>query len=278
MDGTTLNYVHGYSETEACRLVDQASAVKDFLHYDTVFPAGSRILEAGCGVGAQTVTLSKQNPASAIVSVDLSPKSLDKAKALAEKERLTNVEFARADLFHLPFLPASFDHVFLCFVLEHLEQPIAALKCLCRVLKPGGSMMVIEGDHGSCYFHPQTPESVRAWNCLIQVQASLGGDSLIGRRLYPLLREAGLSEVRVSPRLIYIDQSKPRLMDAFTIKTITAMVEGVKAKALAADHMSETDWRKGIADLQRIAHTSEGTFCYTFFKAVGVWRGREIAC
>jgi hypothetical protein len=263
------DYVHGYSDGEAGRLLDQANAVRDFLHYDTIFPEGSHILEAGCGVGAQTVTLSKQNPNTLITSIDISEESLEKARELAGKAGLTNVQFRQADIFALPFPEARFDHIFVCYVLEHLKEPVAALKALARVLKPNGSITVIEGDHGSCYFHPETPEAVLAWNCLIRVQADLGGDSLIGRRLYPVLCGAGFQAVHVSPRMIYIDQSKPRLMDAFTIKTITAMVEGVKEMALASRLLDESTWAKGIEDLRRIAKSPEGTFCYTFFKAVG---------
>ena len=95
---------------------------------------------------------------------------------------------------------AHFDHVFLCFVLEHLAEPAAALKAVQPVLRREGSITVIEGDHGSWFCYPQTVEALRAVECLIEVQARLGGDSLIGRRLHPLLVEAGFRDVRVSPR------------------------------------------------------------------------------
>ncbi|MFJ6773529.1 hypothetical protein ACIQOV_21670, partial [Kitasatospora sp. NPDC091257] len=49
------DYVHGYARTEARRLGDQADTLADLLHAGTAYPAGSRVLEAGCGVGAQTV-------------------------------------------------------------------------------------------------------------------------------------------------------------------------------------------------------------------------------
>lgn len=55
-------YVHGYDPRENIRLQDQATTLVDLLHSDTVFPAGSRVLEAGCGVGAQTVTLARNSP------------------------------------------------------------------------------------------------------------------------------------------------------------------------------------------------------------------------
>jgi len=56
------SYVHGYDHREKIRLQDQASTLVELLHSDTSYPAGSLVLEAGCGVGAQTVTLAKNSP------------------------------------------------------------------------------------------------------------------------------------------------------------------------------------------------------------------------
>jgi hypothetical protein len=127
---------------------------------------------------------------------------------------------------------------------------------------------MVEGDHGSCYFHPATTESISAWNALVEVQAKLGGNSLIGRQLYPLLQQAGFEQIIVSPRMVYIDHSKPWLMDMFVRRTINPMVEGVKAQALAWGLLSPAAWDKGMADLYHLTDSPEGTFCYTFFKAV----------
>jgi SAM-dependent methyltransferase len=265
-----IDYVHGYSEREAQRLVDQADAVRALLHRDTSYPAGSRVLEAGCGVGAQTVTLARQSPGAHIVSIDISPESLAKAEALVHTEGVGNVEFRVADLFHSGFPEASFDHVFVCYVLEHLPNPADALAALAPLIKPGGSITAIEGDHGSCFFHPETPEAVAAWRCLIEVQARLGGNSLIGRQLYPLLAGAGFRNVSVSPRVVYCDHGNPALSTAFVAKTITAMVEGVRDQALSLGLMSAEAWAKGIADLYTIAESPAGTFSYTFFKATGL--------
>jgi SAM-dependent methyltransferase len=78
-----------------------------------------------------------------------------------------NVTFRREDISWLSFADETFDHIFVCFVLEHLDDPVAALVELKRVLKTGGTITVIEGDHGSCFWHPETPESIAAWNGLI---------------------------------------------------------------------------------------------------------------
>jgi SAM-dependent methyltransferase len=193
--------------------------------------------------------------------------SVNQARVRVREEGFKNVVFQRGDIFNLPFPENRFDHVFICFVLEHLPDPGLALDRLKRVLKPGGSITVIEGDHGSAYFHPDSVYARKAVQCLVDLQAGSGGDSLIGRRLYPLLTAAGFRETRVSPRMVYADGSKPALRDGFTRKTFSAMVEGVGAHVLREKMMDEVSWRTGVRDLYRTAEP-DGTFCYTFFKAV----------
>ena len=265
------DYVHGYSPREAERLLDQAQTLTDLLHYDTRYPAGSSVLEAGCGVGAQTVTLAANSPGALFTCIDCSEESLAEAELRVRKAGCTNVAFEKADIFSLPFARASFDHLFVCFVLEHLPDAAGALTCLKDVLKPGGTITVIEGDHGSAYFHPDSPYARKAIDCLVTLQKEAGGNALIGRELYPLLHGAGFSGVAVSPRMVYVDSSRPALVEGFTKLTFTAMVEGVRDAALARGMMTEADWDRGIADLYRTAD-ADGVFCYTFFKAVATRR------
>ena len=264
-----VQYVHGYSAREADRLADQAGTLSHLLHSDTVYPPGSLVLECGCGTGAQTVILASRNPDTHFVSVDISAESLQQARARIEAGGHRNVEFRTADLFDLPFGEQHFDHVFLCFVLEHVAEPAAALQAIHRVLRPGGTITVIEGDHGSWFCHPHTPESSRAVQCLVDLQARLGGDSLVGRRLYPLLADAGFRRVHISPRMVYVDNSRPDLVEGFSKNTFIAMVEGVRDQAVSLGLIDPPTWEKGIADLYR-ATEPDGTFCYTFFKGVAV--------
>lgn len=262
-------YVHGYDPREALRLQDQATTLVDLLHSDTAYPEEHTILEAGCGIGAQTVTLARNSPKARITSIDVSEGSVAEARKAAQAAGLTNVTIRQADIFDLPFPPESFDHVFLCFVLEHLARPVDALTALKRVLKVGGTVTVIEGDHGSAYFHPDSELARTVIRCQVALQASAGGNALVGRALYPLLREAGFDGVRVRPRMVYADSSKPDLVEGFTKRTFTAMIEGVRESSISTGLISAVDFDKGIADLYRTAER-DGVFCYTFFKAMGI--------
>jgi hypothetical protein len=110
-----------------------------------------------------------------------------------------------------------------------------------------------------------------AWKtiqCLIDLQAKGGGNSLVGRQLFPMFCRAGYQNVRVSPRFVYADSSRPAMVEGFTRNTYIAMVEGVRDLAIKEGLIDATTWQTGIDDLYRSAGP-EGTFCYTFFKAIG---------
>ncbi|MGO9388396.1 MAG: class I SAM-dependent methyltransferase [Methanobacterium sp.] len=263
------DYVHGYSKTESNRLVDQANTLADLLHKDVQYPKGSKVLEVGCGVGAQTLMLAKNNPESQITSIDISRKSINQAKTLLKNKKIYNVQFQVADLFNLPFKEESFDHIFVCFVLEHLKDPITALESLRRIIRKNGSITVIEGDHGSCYFHPESTEAVQTWKCLIECQKRLNCNPMIGREIYPLLKNSGFKNIQVSPKIVYVDSSKPDLVEGFNKKTIIAMVEGVKDQAIASGMIDIDSWDKGIKDLY-LTTEPDGVFFYNFFKGTGI--------
>lgn len=263
------SYVHGYDCSEARRLQYQANTLVELLHGDTMYPAGHMVLEAGCGIGAQTLTLARQSPPTQFISVDVSSASVAAAKRAVQDAGLANVQVMATDIMQLPFAAASFDHVFVCFVLEHLAQPVSALKALNQVLKAGGTITVIEGDHGSAYFYPESELARRAIQCQVELQARAGGNAMIGRALYPLLRQADFREVHVSPRQVYADASRPALVEGFIRKTFTAMIAGVREAAIGQGLTAPEAFDRGIADLLRTT-AEDGVFCYTFFKAVGV--------
>jgi SAM-dependent methyltransferase len=217
-------------------------------------------------VGAQTISLARRSPGAKVTAVDLSATSLEVARRRVTEAGIPGILFREADLHRLPFADASFDHVFICFVLEHIRDPVHALQELRRVLKPTGTLTVIEGDHGSFLFHPRTQASLEAWSCLVQTQARLGGDALIGRRLYPLLRDARFEVRVVSPRVVYADARTPGLVDVFARKIIAGMVEGVRD--LLREDTPVARFEEGLAHLRRLADSPEATVCYTFFKAL----------
>jgi len=98
---------------------------------------------------------------------------------------------------------------------------------------------------------------------------------MIGRELYPLLNKAGFNSIAVSPRMVYVDSSKPDLVEGFTKQTFTAMIEGIREKVIKTEMLDLDIFNKGVQDLYRTAE-AHGVFCYTFFKAVARINSRRI--
>ena len=263
-----MDYVHGYSAREAERLQDQSIILEDLLHQGTEYQQGELVLEAGCGIGAQTKILAKRNPETNFLSIDISADSLHQASMMIEEEDISNVDLQRENIIDMSFPDNTFDHIFVCFVLEHLNEPEKALNELKRVLKIGGSLTVIEGDHGSCFWTPEKEKSLEAWKALIKAQAELGHDSLIGRRLYPLLHNADFRIRDVSPRHVYADYSNPILLDGVVNKIIVPMVQSSENQILENFIIERKIWEKGIKELSEVGKDPDGTFFYTWFKAM----------
>ncbi len=263
-----MAYVHGYSQRETQRLYEQAEILADRLHGDTTYPAGAAVLEVGCGVGAQTRLLVQRGAAAHFTCLDISAASLAIAQKLKEQPGFEQVSFQVANIDALDFADCSFDHIFVCFVLEHLADPVAALTELRRVLRPGGTITCIEGDHGSCFWHPETASSRLAWQGLIAAQRAQGHDPDIGRRLTPLLTAARFDLQSCQPCWLYADRLTPDLRDGMVNHIIVPMVQSAEQQILTENLVPADSYARGIADLCRVDQIAEGTFFYTWFKAV----------
>ena len=262
-------YVHGYSKRETQRLQEQSLILEELLHAGTSYPAGSRVLEVGCGVGAQTLILLRRNPGIHLTSLDMSAESLQKARENVEEMGYDNVEFRHEDILDHRLEPGSFDHLFICFVLEHMEQPVGALAHMMKLLRAGGTITLIEGDHSSGKWTPETEASRAAWNGLVISQQMLGHDPDIGRRLHVLMPDAGIHQPRVEPREVSPDQSNPKLLDGVVNQIITPMVCSAEKEVLAKRLVEPDIWKSGLRDLSQVANSPDGTFFYSWFKGEG---------
>lgn len=263
-----MRYVHGYSDRETQRLLEQSLILEDLLHGGTRFAPGSRVLEVGCGVGAQTSILARRNPGIHLTSIDISEESVEKATALVSELGVKNVTVKQADLFDHGFEKASFDHIFICFVLEHIKEPVKALEITKELLTKGGSLTLIEGDHGSGFWSPESLPSRLVWKGLIDSQYYLGHDPNIGRKLYPLLMESGFEPEYVEPRAVYADRSDPVLLDGVVNKIIVPMVYSAEQQVLEEKLLDYATWERGLKDLSAVSSDTEGTFFYTWFKGL----------
>ncbi|MCK5861187.1 MAG: methyltransferase domain-containing protein, partial [Candidatus Hydrogenedentes bacterium] len=185
----------------------------------------------------------------------------------ARKEVGGQSHFVQADLRRLPFAKNTFDAIFICFVLEHLPDPLDVLNSMKTLLKPKGTITAIEGDHGSAFFHPETPEALAVWKCLQQLQVQSNGDGHIGRRLYTIFQKSEATTISIKPLPVYCDPGLPRMMEGFVDKTIVGMLRGIEEEVISRNMIKEEVWHKGLDSLLRLSKSKEGTFMYTFFRA-----------
>ena len=129
-------------------------------------------------------------------------------------------------------------------------------------------MTVIEGDHGSAYFHPDSAAARAAIDCQVQLQADAGGDALIGRRVYPLMVEAGLAR-RTGVAAGGVRGRRPAGVGrGLHAPYVRRDGRGRARAALAAGMIDAETFDAGVRDLYRAAEP-DGTFSYTFFKGAG---------
>jgi 2-polyprenyl-3-methyl-5-hydroxy-6-metoxy-1,4-benzoquinol methylase len=159
--------------------------------------AGMRVADFGCGVGVVTRTLAEMiGPFGSVIGIDVNTEQLDQANALCVREGLSSVSFlaASADTTGLP--PNSFDLVYCRFLLLHLPDPASCLREMVRVLKPGGILVVEDGDLSTATSVP--PSATDAFADLFsRLGPSRGLDYSLSRRLYHLVRDAGLSDLNM---------------------------------------------------------------------------------
>ncbi|HLL22938.1 MAG TPA: class I SAM-dependent methyltransferase [Kofleriaceae bacterium] len=137
----STDYLHGYTDDERTRLRAQAQVLSPWIHRDLPYATSQDLLELGCGTGAQLALLLDAFPALRVTGID---RAVDQLAAAAHTlGRYGDRALLRAaDATDLPFTSGAFDAGFLCWILEHLEHPAAALRELHRVLVPGSPVVV----------------------------------------------------------------------------------------------------------------------------------------
>ncbi len=162
--------------------------------------AGVSVLDCGCGPGSITLGIAARAVPGEVVGVDSGKSQIDRAVAQAAHEGVRNVRFITANSYSLPFPEAKFDRVFSHALLEHLADPVRALRELYRVLKPGGVIGVCSPDWDGFMLSPPSSELSRAVDAYIALQSKNGGDVGVGRKLGVHLETSGFGEVHLSAR------------------------------------------------------------------------------
>ncbi len=191
-------YGYDSAEVQAGYTERQADVVADFL-LPHLSP-GMSLLDCGCGPGSITLGLAEAVSPGRAVGIDLEPGMIEQAKAFAHESQGGNVEFRVADIYDLPFEDGEFDVVFSSAVLEHLPDPVGALRSIRRVLKPGGLAAIIRTDWGQPFIVPENKSMSRFLELFECGFNRYGGSLNRGRYLRTDMKEAGYETVEFAAR------------------------------------------------------------------------------
>jgi SAM-dependent methyltransferase len=259
------DYVHGYATPEQERLVEQAEHWRDrLIRNGTQLEPGTRQLEVGTGVGAVLAVLGQEFPGVRLTGVDLEPKQLDFARGHLAQAGV-EATLLQADALALPFPDESFDHVWMMWFLEHLTDPVAALREARRVLVPGGAITGIEVDYSTVRADPSTPAFEALARAMVGGMAASGWSDA-GTRLPGWLREAGFREVDDGERPFWWQGEDIAAEAPYAADVIESALEALTRQ----QGVDEAELRQGLADLRSLPDQPGAGLGWVVHKSTGV--------
>ncbi|MCV7441634.1 methyltransferase domain-containing protein [Mycobacterium paraense] len=195
MDDTRpAKYTHGHHES-VLRSHQRRTAQDSAAYLLPHLKPGSSVLDIGCGPGTITADLAERVAPGPVLAVDQSADVLDVARAEVERRDLPNVTFATADVHHLEFADDTFDVVHAHQVLQHVADPVQALREMRRVCRPGGLVAARDADYAGFIWFPRIP-GLDLWLDLYgKAHRANGGEPDAGRRLLSWALAAGFEDV-----------------------------------------------------------------------------------
>jgi ubiquinone/menaquinone biosynthesis C-methylase UbiE len=261
-------YLHGYSETERERLHRQARFLEPMVHDRLPFRRRRRLLEVGCGVGAQTEILLRHFPEIHVTGIDINDGQLAEARRF-----LATVPWAagrydirKMDAEKLEFDPESFDAAFICWMLEHVPSPSRVLGEVRRVLAPGAPVVCSEVLNATFFIDPYSPDTLRYWMAFNDHQIALGGDPFVGAKLGNLLSSVGYRDVVTDVKTFHLDNRAPAERAEFLAYWTELLLSGAPA-LLEAGKVSQEVVDGMTRELDRVARDPNSVFFYSFIQA-----------
>ncbi len=255
-------YIHGTEPSEQERLAGLNRLTNAaFISFLELQP-GARVLEVGSGLGLLAVDVANAAPDVHVVGVEISAAQI--AVAPAHKR----VTYVQGDAHTLDFPDGAFDLVYARYLLEHVADPQRVVREMRRVAKAGGRVGVCENDVSLMRFDPPCPAFERAWTVFADFQAALGGDGLIGRRLFRLFRVAGFNDVALTVQPEVHWYGSPGYLA--WVHNIIGNLESARNGMLAAGVISQADLNSGVAELERLKTDTTGSATFVWNRAMAV--------
>ena len=258
-------YLHGYATEEQARLLSQAEHWREELILaGTTLAPGTRLLEVGCGVGAVLAVLAQAFPGIALAGVDIEERQIARARAhLASLS--VHADLREADALDLPYSDASFDHVWMMWFLEHVSNPVAALREARRVLVPGGALTAIEVDYNTIWASPTSAALEVLFSAMARGMDS-AGRSDAGTLLAGWLAEAEFWSIDPGQRSLSYSGADLARQVAYA----SALSENMLPTLAALPGVSASQLRAGHADLRALPATTDASLGWVAYKATAL--------
>ncbi len=157
-------YLHGYSEEHRVFLSSRTATQQAAFFLPFLRP-GMRMLDCGCGMGALTTSLAEWLAPGEVIGIDRESSQVQAARAWAAEKGVSNVRFEVGNIYEIPYPDSSFDAAFAFTVLEHVREPLRAMREMRRILKPGGVLGILDPDYGAQLQTPSSPglQELNGW-------------------------------------------------------------------------------------------------------------------
>jgi ubiquinone/menaquinone biosynthesis C-methylase UbiE len=266
-----MDYIHGYSDTEQERLIQQAEYWREALILkDLDYQVGEHLLEIGCGAGAVLGILGQAFPGLKLAGIDLEQKQIDYAQSHLADLDLKAAELRVGDATKLPWRDNSFDHIYAIWFLEHLPNPLQVLQEAKRVLKPGGTITITETDYRTMLVTPESADYRYLIDSLCELLLQAQGNPYMGQSLGTLLFQSGFQQINNQPFPVHHAYSSDRQALKDFIDYVDSWLAPTVEQAVAELGKDLLRLQAGLDWFRRISDRHDGAISATIYRASAI--------
>ncbi len=270
-DQNSLPYLHGFSPVEQERLRRQAEFAEHTVYRNVDLTEVQHLLEVGCGVGAQTSILLRRYPQIKITGIDLNEQQLAAAQTTLSQQPNAQGRYTiqKMDAQNMDFAAHSFDGAFLCWVLEHVPDPLQILNEVRRVLRPGSVVYITEVVNSSFFLDPYSPNLWKYWMAFNDYQYDGAGDPFVGAKLGNFLSAVGFQKIQTEVITWHLDNRQPekrrKIIEYWAELLLSAADQLVKAGYVTQEIVDA-----GMQELKKAQKNPNAVFLYSFMQAKAI--------
>ena len=262
------DYLHGFEKKEQSRLLYQAKLFEPYVFENIDYSQCSRILEVGSGVGGQTQILLNRYPQLKVDCVDASDHQIQTArKVLRSQLKQKRVRIFKRDATQLD-LAQEYDGAFVCWLLEHVSDPVKVLSQIRRHLRPRGVIYCNETMNATFFIHPYSPATITYWMQFNDYQWEIKGDPFSGAKVGNHLKEAGFCDIQTRVLNVHMDDRNPRGRAIF-LKFWTSLLLSGAPFLLSKGRVTKDLVKEMRRELTEIQRNPAAVFFYSWVQARG---------